>query len=359
MPLDERGERTEAATPRRRQDARKEGKVAKSQELSSALVLLSGACVLYLFGGSLLNELVGLMRLHLGESLRIELTPARAHGVILDTTVHAGMALAPFMAVVMAVAYLSNLVQVGFLTSSTALTFKWERLNPAMGLKRLLSPKRALVEALKSPLKVALVGYVVYQTLARHSTDIPRLVDMDPAHTMSWLGRLTFQLAIRVSLAFLALAVLDYGYQRWQHEKQLRMSREEVKEEMKRTEGNPAVKGRIRSLQRQAAMHRMMGEVPKADVVVTNPVHFAVALRYDSAAMSAPRVVAKGARLVAEKIVTVARDHGIPIVQDPPLARALYKAGSIGHEIPIHLYRAVAEILAYVYRLAWKRRGAP
>lgn len=359
MALDEAQERTESATAKRRQEARQRGQVARSQELNAALVLLSGVGVFYLLGHVLVGNLVGLMRLDLGSGLGGELTPASVYQLIRETTFSVGMTLAPFMGVVMVVAYLSNLAQVGFLTNANGLAFKWERLNLATGVQRLLSPKRVLVEAFKSPLKVALVGYLVYLTLAQHAAEIPQLVDMEIPQSVAWLGWLAFQLAIRVSLAFVALAALDYGYQRWQLEQGLRMTREEVKEEMKQTEGNPTIKARIKGLQRQTAMHRMMSDVPKADVIVTNPIHFAVALRYDSASMKAPKVVAKGARLVAEKIVTVAKAHGVPIVEDAPLARALYKAVSIGDEIPIHLYKAVAEILAYVYQMAGKRRAAP
>lgn len=358
MPPDETQERTETATAKRRQEARQRGQVARSQELNSALVLLAGVGMFYLLGQTLFSNLVGLMRVDLAGGLRGDLTPASVYHLIRESTVSMGMTLAPFLGVVMTVGYLSNVAQVGFVTNSEALTFKWERLNPAFGLKNLASPKRLLVEGLKSPLKVALVGYLVYLTLAQHAAEIPQLVGMDIPQSLAWLGRLTFQLAIRVSLAFVALAALDYGYQRWRSEQRLRMTRHEVKEEMKQTEGNPTMKGRIKSLQRQTAMHRMMNDVPKADVVVTNPIHFAVALTYDSASMQAPRVVAKGARLVAEKIVTVAKASGVPIVEDPPLARALHKAVSIGDEIPISLYKAVAEILAYVYQMAGKRRTA-
>lgn len=355
MPPDETKERTETATAKRRQEARQQGQVARSQDLNSAFVLLAGVSMFYLFGQTLFSNLVGLMRVDFGSVPR-ELTVATVYELIRGTTFSVGMVLAPFLGVVLVVGYLSNVVQVGFVTNSEALAFKWERLNLAAGLKNLASPKRLLVEGFKSPLKVALVGVLVYQTLRQHATELPQLVDTEIQESLAWVGHLALQLGIRVSLAFVLLAALDYGYQRWQLEQRLRMTRDEVKEEMKQTEGNPTIKARIKSLQRQTAVHRMMNDVPKADVVVTNPIHFAIALTYDTASMKAPKVVAKGARLVAQRIVAVAKAHGVPIVEDPPLARALHKAVAIGDEIPISLYKAVAEILAYVYQMAGGRR---
>ena len=359
MPQDDGRERTESATGKRRQEARSRGQIARSQEISSAVLLLSATLVFYLIGGSLLTDLVGLMRLQLGQGLVGELTLSRVQQVMLGASTRMAMMLAPFLGALVVVAYVANVAQVGFVTNSSALSLKWERLNPATGFRRLFAPGRMLAEGVKSPLKFLLVGFIVYRTLIGHLSEMPLLVDMAPIQMLTWFGRVCFQLALRVSLVFLALAAVDYVWQRWQFEKSIRMTREEVKEEAKQSEGDPAVKGRIKGLQRQAAMHRMMAEVPRADVVVVNPIHFAVAMRYDSTSMEAPTVVAKGARLVAERIVATAKAHGVPIVEDPPLARALYKVVAIGGQIPIHLYKAVAEILAYVYRMSGTRRAAP
>lgn len=358
MPPDDAGERTESATSKRRQEARGRGQIARSQEINSALLLLGGTLVFYLLGGSLVTGLVGLMRLYLGRGPGGELTLPQVQQLMISASSRMAMMLAPFMGTLVVVAYVANVAQVGFLTNSSALSLKWERLNPTAGFRRLFAPGRMLAETVKSPLKFALVGFIVYRTLDLHLSEIPLLADMAPIHMLTWFGQICFQLALRVSLVFLALAAVDYGWQRWQFEKSIRMTREEVKEEMKQAEGDPAVKGRMKSLQRQAAMHRMMTDVPKADVVIVNPIHFAVAMRYDSTSMEAPTVVAKGARLVAERIVAVARAHGLPIVEDPPLARALFKAVPIGRPIPIHLYKAVAEILAYVYQMSGKRKAA-
>lgn len=351
-------DRTEPATGKRREEARSRGQVARSQELSSALLLLTATLVLYLLGGQLLSGLVGLMRHHLGQVLGVQLTPTQAHGVVLNTGLQTAMVLAPFMGALILVALVSNVAQVGFMVNSSALSFKWERLNPAAGMKRLFAPGRLLMETGKSPLKFAVVGLLVYRTISAHLSEIPLLVEMAPRQTLTWIGQLCFQLALRVSLAFFVMAAVDYGYQRWQFEKSIRMTKAEVKDEAKQADGDPAVKGRIKGMQRQAAMHRMMTDVPKADVVVVNPIHFAVAMQYDSTSMEAPKVVAKGARLVAERIVAAAKANGVPIVEDPPLARALYKGVSIGQQIPIHLYKVVAEILSYVYQMSGKRKAA-
>ncbi len=358
MPSDDAKERTESATGKRRAEARERGQAARSQDLNAALLMLSGILIFYLLGGSLVADLVGLMRFYFGQGLGGELTVPRVQQTMFSASLRMATMLAPLMGTLVVVAYVSSVAQVGFLTNSSALSLKWERLNPATGFKRLFAPGRTLIETIKSILKFALVGFLVYRTLSGHLSEIPLLMDMTPMQTLTWLGQICFQLALRVGLAFLALAALDYGWQRWQFEKSIRMTKEEVKEEMKQAEGDPAVKGRIKGLQRQAAMHRMMADVPKADVVIVNPIHFAVAMRYDSTSMEAPTVVAKGARLVAERIVAMAKAHGIPIVEDPPLARALYKAVSIGRPIPIHLYKAVAEILAYVYQMSGKRKAA-
>ena len=351
-------DRTEPATGKRRQEARSRGQVARSQELSAALLLLTATLVLYMLGGSLLSGLVGVMRYHLGQVLVVQLTPTQAHRVVLDTGLQTVMVLAPFMGALMLVALVSNVAQVGFLINSTALSFKWERLSPAAGVKRLFAPGRLLMELVKSHYKFALVGVLVYRTVSAHLSEIPLLVEMAPMQTLTWIGQLCFQLALRVSLVFLVMAAVDYVYQRWQFEKSIRMTKGEVKDEAKQSEGDPAIKGKIKGMQRQAAMHRMMTDVPKADVVVVNPIHFAVAMQYDSTSMEAPKVVAKGARLVAQRIVAAAKAHGVPIVEDPPLARALYKGVSIGQQIPIHLYKVVAEILSYVYQMSGKRKAA-
>jgi flagellar biosynthetic protein FlhB len=229
---------------------------------------------------------------------------------------------------------------------------RWDRINPFHGLHNLFS-SRGGVEACKALLKISVLGIVAYRTLLPEWERFPILASMDLPDLIRWELGLGLKLAFRVVGVYCLLGAADYGYQRWQHEKRLRMSRTEIQEEGKQQEGNPQVRSRVRSLQQERRMRRMIQAVPKANVVVVNPTHIAVALKYDQS-MRAPQVVAKGKRLIAERIIALAREAGIPVVQDIPLARSLYKLVEIGGEIPVALYRAVAKILAYVYAV---RRG--
>jgi flagellar biosynthetic protein FlhB len=243
-----------------------------------------------------------------------------------------------------------SLAQVGFVVNEEALNLKFQRLDPVAGAKRILS-KRSLFELAKNILKVAIIGYVSYRTIAPELQHITLLADADVGSTFRYIGYAVFKVGMYTALALLVLAIIDYIYQRWEFNQSIRMTKQEVKEEHKQTEGDPQVRMRIRSLQREAARRRMMEEVPKADVVITNPTHYAVALKYDMEIMMAPMVVAKGQNLIAEKIKQVAREQGIPTVENKPLAQALFRAVDVGQAIPEDLYRAVAEILAYVFRL--------
>jgi flagellar biosynthesis protein FlhB len=258
----------------------------------------------------------------------------------------------PFLVVPAVIAAGAALFQSRLALSMSAVMPKWERIDPVQGFQRLLSG-RSLVEVLRAVLKLAVVGVVAYVTLR---ADLPLLAYPGAEGTaLAALGRVLWDLWLRIGLAFLVIAGLDYGYQFWQHEKSLRMTKQEVKQEAKEHEGNPQLRARLRQLQRQMAQRRMMSDVRKADVVLKNPTHYAVALRYDSRKMRAPRVVAKGERLLALRIVEEANGHGIPVVENPPLTRALFKACAIGREVPRDLYRAVAEVLAYVYALKGRR----
>jgi flagellar biosynthetic protein FlhB len=248
----------------------------------------------------------------------------------------------------------ANVLQVGFLFTSRPLEVNWARLNPFAGFKRLFD-RHAFLQIVKAPLKLATIGGTAYLTLAPRVAELATLSGRDPMLAVGVVAGVTPTLLWNVGGAYLALALLDYGYQRWAHRRSLRMTREEVKEEMRQSEGDPLVRTRTKSLHRQYALHRMMSQVPKADVVVTNPVHLAVALSYDRATMRAPHVVAKGARLIAEEIKKRARGAGVPVLEHPPLAQALYKSVPLGGEIPASLYRAVAEVLAYVYMLSQRQ----
>jgi len=347
-------ERTEPATLRRREEARREGKVARSQEVNSAFVLLAGLGLLGLAGPLMLDRLADLCRSLLGNSNQITLRADLLVGYFSGGVPYVLLTLAPLAGSVMLIGLLVNVAQVGFVLSWKPLAPKLEMLSPTRGFGRIFS-KQGGVELLKSLIKVALISWIAYLTLRQ---EIPRLTSMfggDPLPVYGYAAQVTLKLGLRVALAILFLALFDYGFQRWDYEKGIRMSRKEVEEEARQTEGDPHVRGRVRAAQREASRRRMMDAVKDADVVVTNPVRLAVALQYDRETMRAPKVVAKGARLLARRIRELAREHDVPTVEDPPLARLLFKV-DVDAEIPLALFRAVAELLAYVYRLK-ERRG--
>jgi flagellar biosynthetic protein FlhB len=353
MPDDFFQERTEPATPRRRHEARQEGKVARSQELGSAFVLLAGIGLLAVIGPFMLQRLAGICRALLGESGHIELRADLLLGYFARGVPYVLWTLAPLTAAILAIGLLVNLAQVGFVLSWKPLRPRLDALSPTRGFARIVS-KHGAMELAKSLLKVVLISWIAYLTLR---AEIPRLTSMAGGGALGIFGYaalLALKLGLRVALAILFLALFDYGFQRWDYEKNIMMTRREVEEELRQTEGDPRVRARVRSAQREMARRRMMEAVKTADVVVTNPTRLAVALRYDRARMRAPKVVARGARLVAARIREIARQHGVPIVEDPPLARLLYKV-EVDSEIPVALFRVVAELLAHVYRLKERR----
>ncbi|MBI4651432.1 EscU/YscU/HrcU family type III secretion system export apparatus switch protein [Candidatus Desantisbacteria bacterium] len=259
----------------------------------------------------------------------------------------------PFMLVLLFSAFLSNYIQIGFLLSPKCIIPKLSRINPLEGFKKIFS-KTAIIEFLKAFFKIMIIGYLSFLVIEEVVNVILTLGDVDIKKIIESIGQIILKIGLKLSVYLMILAIADYGYQRWMHEKNMRMTKQEIKDEMRDIEGNPVIKSRIRSNQRQTAMQRMMSEVPKADVIVTNPTHIAVALKYDSKTMSAPCVVAKGVRLIAERIKKVAKEHDVPVIENKPLARSLYKLCEIGKEIPMQLYRAVAEMLAYIYKLKGK-----
>ena len=343
-------EKTEAATPRRREESRRKGQVARSQELNSVVVLMAGISSIYLLGDILYRDLSVLMIKTLESIHTFEMTPTNFQAHLLGWGMTFFGAMGPILLTIGVAALAVSLAQVGFLVSEEALVPKFNRLNPISGAKRIFS-KRSLVELAKGILKVLIVGYVSYLTIAPELPRIAILADASLGSAFKFIGFMVFKVGLHVSLALLVLAALDYAYQRWEHNQSIKMTKQQVKEELKQTEGDPQVKMRIRALQREAARKRMMDEIPEADVVVANPTHYAVALRYDMESMNAPKLVAKGQNLIAEKIKEVAKQAGVPIVENKPLAQTLFKAVEIGAEIPDDLYKAVAEVLAYVFRL--------
>ncbi len=350
MPEDSFQEKTEKATLRRRQKAREKGNVAKSSELNSALILLASLAALGFLATGMSRRLMDIFRFFLSQGFAIQLNQVNLYSYFCFILKQVFALLAPFLLAVAIAGVASNLAQIGFLFTTEPLKPKLSALNPASGLKKLFSIK-GLFELPKAVIKLVIIGTISYLTIRGKLTQFLLLSQMGLNAMLRIIGRIALLLGLRVSVAFLILAAIDYAFQKWDYEKKLRMTKEEVKEERKQYEGDPLIKGRIRSVQRELARRRMMKEVPRADVIITNPTTLAVALRYDPDKMSAPQVVAKGARLLAQKILDLAKKHRVPIVEDRKLARLLYRKVKIGEEIPVALYQAVAEVLSYLYRL--------
>jgi flagellar biosynthetic protein FlhB len=346
-------EKTERATPRRRQEIRRRGQVAKSTELTQAFVLLCVVWFIHIYGSFVVRSFHEFSLKTWGE-VALDVPAA---GDLIAYAAQVAFFIVKLVAPIMAVGFVASMVggivQVGFLVSSYPLKPDLNKLNPITGLGRIFSLKGA-VELLKSILKVLIVGYLVYGVIRDGYPALVSAADMSLPLVVGTLAGVLWKMGIRVATALFAFAAFDYLYMRWMFEKQIMMTKQEVKQEYKQTEGDPLLRARIRQRMRQLAMRRMMQEVPKADVVITNPEHVAVALKYDSKKMSAPQVVAKGQRLIALRIREIAGDADVPIVQNPELAWSIFNTVEIGGHVPETLYRAVAEVLAYVYQL--KRR---
>lgn len=327
-------------------------------ELSSVAVFLAVVMVLKAVSEGALQGAMESIRFALTNLSHTEFSPSLALSFATGCLSHAAKAFLPVIGVAMVVGVVVNLLQVGVMFTAEPLAPNWARLNPVAGFTRLFS-RRAFVESVKTLLKVLLIGWLTFSAVRADAAMLLRTSEIDPLMVLMLVGQLLYKMAWRVGLAMLVLALLDYGFQRWEYEKSLRMTKEEVKQEMKQTEGDPQVKSRIRARQQAIARRRMMQAVPKADVVVTNPTHYAVALQYDAQKMAAPTVVAKGMNLIALRIREIAQQHGVPIVENPPLAQSLYRTVDIGQQIPPELYQAVAEVLAYVYRLRANRGSRP
>jgi flagellar biosynthetic protein FlhB len=348
-------DKTEKPTPKRRSQAREKGQVAKSQDIGSVGVLLAGGGGLYLLGGFLYDQIAGLMSHMFQNSGQWSLGDQGVRDLSGLVWNHYLSTVWPIWLAVCVAALVVNLGQVGFLFAPTRLKPDLSKINPITGMKRFFS-LRILVDTFKNLGKLAAVGATALFTVWQEWDNLPMLVHMEPGAILSYILGVCFTIFWRSLLAMVALAVLDWAYQKYDFEKNLKMSKQEVKDEHKQTEGDPQVKSRIRSLQRDAAKNRMMSEIPTSDVVVTNPTHLAVALKYRMGEMDAPTVTAKGAGKVAQKIREVAAEHGVPVIEDKPLAQALYKAVEVGQTIPGDMYEAVATILAHVYRMKNRHR---
>lgn len=351
-------EKSEAPTPRRLQEARDDGNIPKSADLTAALSLIAAVCLIYVFGGRLLGGMkvvlaAMLSNIHTpnpGKPLDMISLPAFTGTVILQ-------GLMPLTLGVALIALIVTVFQVGFVVTTKPLEIDITKLSPLKGLKNILS-LRGWTRLGMSVGKVTIIGTVAGFYIHIHRFEIIKLAELPMAAGMMATWEITFKLALWIGAVLLILAILDYAYQRWQHTTDLKMTKQEVKEELKRMDGDPMIKQRRARVARQLAMQRTAAAVPKADVIVTNPTHFAIALRYDSATMRSPKVIAKGADIMAFRIRQIAMRHEIPLVERKELARGLYRNVEVGQEVPPEYYAAVAEILAYVYRLNRKQEMA-
>jgi flagellar biosynthetic protein FlhB len=343
------GEKTEKATPRKKQDARKKGQVAKSADVNTALSLLTVFLSFLFIGAFMKDRILHMMRGTFQDYLLLDLTDQNVHDFFFTMAYQAGIILAPIMGVALVAGVLGNYLQVGFLFSTEAIQMKLNKLDPIQGFKRIYS-MRAIVELFKSLLKITFVGFVTFAVIWFDIENILRLSQMTVEQSFLFIASLTVRMGLFASGALLLLSLLDYLYQHYDYEKNLRMSKQDLKDEYKKSEGDPLIKSKIKQRQREMAMRRMMQDIPTADVVITNPTHYAIALKYDESKMDAPFVVAMGVDLVAQKIKEVAKANDILMVENKPLARALYDQVDIGQAVPEEFFQVVAEIIAYVYQ---------
>jgi flagellar biosynthetic protein FlhB len=349
---EDNGDKTEAPTPRKRQEAREQGNIARSPDLTAAVLLLGVMLLLKWYGPGVMEAMKSLMLEMLSGASLGDLGTGQLGKGLVRATVQAGKAVAPLFAGLMLIAVLVNILQVGLFFSTKRLQPNLAALNPMQGVGRLFKGGNGVVKLLMGLAKLALVTLVAYSAVHSHLGQIVTAQQLSFVQIFGLGGEVVYSIGMRIGVVLLILALADYLWQRFRIEKELKMTKQEVKEEMKRMEGDPHIKQRRRQIQVQVATQRMKQAVPTADVVVTNPTEFAIALKYDAATMHAPKVVAKGRGFMAARIREMAVAHGVPILERKPLARALYKLVDVGQEVPEQFYSAVAEILAYVYELS-------
>ncbi|MDR1736020.1 MAG: flagellar biosynthesis protein FlhB [Oscillospiraceae bacterium] len=347
----DQGERTEKATPHKRQEARKKGQVLKSAEVSTAVMTMAMFAAMYIFGGAIFSNLSSMAQGALeGAAAPVAPTMNNLHLKVVGSAWDVLRIMLPIFLVSVGIGVLVNVAQVGFLYSTETIRPKLSKISPFQGFKRIFS-MRSLVEMLKTVLKVAVVGYVVYSDYTRMLGTFANLSELTVGQAAASLVSDIFSMAFKASAALLVIGFADYLYQWWEYERNLKMTKQEIKQEYKMQEGDPQIKARRRQKQREMSMMRMMQSLPKADVVITNPTHYAIALRYNEEEAPAPVVLAKGKDYTAQKIKEKARELGIEIVENKSVAQALYVACEIGDKIPEDMFAAVAEILAHVYRI--------
>jgi flagellar biosynthesis protein FlhB len=350
--------KTEDPTGKRLDDAREKGQVAVSREITHWMMFMGATLGLSLFASHAWQHLTRAMLPYFARPHEMEISTNALQRMIGQALLDPLIAIGPLMAILVVAAIAAQFSQNGFIVSAESLKPQFSRLSPSTGLKRLFSAN-SVVEFVKGLIKIAIVAAAAWYVISGQTHDIARFIDMDPAQLGAIMGEMTLAVMIAVISVMTAIAALDFFWQRFQHVKRLRMTKQEIKEEYKQAEGDPVVKGRIKQLRMERARKRMMAEVPKATVVVTNPTHFAVALRYEESKSPAPICVAKGTDLVALRIRELAEKSEVPIVENPPLARALYATLDLEEEIKPEQYKAVAEVISYVFALRKKRGAGP
>ncbi|MFP7477626.1 flagellar biosynthesis protein FlhB [Terribacillus saccharophilus] len=343
------GEKTEKATPKKQQDTRKKGQVAKSQDVNTAVLLLFSLGVLALMGGYFKNQFLQLFRHVFSQYLNQDITANTVQTLLVEMSISLAKIVGPVMGIAILAGLVSNFAQFGLLFSGEAIKFDLKKIDPIQGAKRIFSV-RALVELLKSLLKIGLVGVVAFYVLWQNLDTVMTMFTKSPENAMQFFGKITLNMCFAATIALFFIAVLDYAYQRFDFAKNIRMSKQDIKDEYKNMEGNPLIRSKIKEKQRQMSMMRMMSEVPKADVVITNPTHFAIAIQYDDKKSDTPIVIAKGMDHVALKIKEIAKANNVTMVENRPLARGLYKNVELNQPIQEEFFQAVAEVLAFVYR---------
>lgn len=344
------GEKTEQASPKRREDERKKGHFFQSQDIVTAASMICFFAAFKVLGSGFSDKITASMQVILGK-LADPITGVNDVRNLFYLVIYAcAQTILPLMIIGVVISVIATMVQTRLLVNFGQAKPDFSRMNPLQGIKRMFSLK-SLFELVKSLLKIAAIGAVIYVDLRPQVNTVMRLFDMSLQNAFSWTAALVIDIGLKASAAMLIIGIADYFYQWWSYEKEIRMSKDELKEENKQLEGNPEIKGRIRNLQRKLARSRMMQEVPKADVVIRNPTHYAIALKYEREHGGAPVVVAKGRDEIALRIVAIAEENKVYVTENRPLAQALYKAVEIGDEIPAEFYKAVAEILAFIYKL--------
>ncbi len=356
----EGGEKTEPATAKKLRDARNEGQVSKSQELNHAFSLVALFIIMKVSISFIGERLMGSFSLIYNKMPELIDESAGGMSVFVASTLIRNVmvtiliSMAPFLAAGFVIALLSNILQIKWKVTTKPMKPKFSKINPLSGFKRIFS-KDSLFELLKSIVKIVVIIYVAYTSIKDHQNELFLLYDIPLLQVVLLVGTIVIDTGLKIALVYIFIGIIDFVYQKHKFKEDMKMTKQEVKDEYKNTEGNPEIKGRQRSKMREASQRRMMQSLPSADVVITNPTHYAVAIKYDAQKYSAPVVVAKGENFLAQKIKDVAKEHHIEIVENKPLARMLYANVDVGQEVPPELYQAVAEVLAFVYSLRENR----